>query len=278
MSEGQHTKDLENQLPHHKASASAGGKCLNRHISYKPCDGQNNSCSHRWQSYLRMEEDKGLYNYPAYQSLIGRRNIPTAAYEKDGVKIPDWYSFTLNSPTMGSWDIGVHQPGQKAKNFWGPCYIPYWHEAHHIVPNSTLREAINSAAKGLTFQSAVIKEMRRGLLDAGYNLNFKVNMIMLPIDAEVSDSIQLPRHRHTARHRNHVSYNNYIKDQLEPILSAMAKDIKDHNVPNYSVSKQRIDNISKKVYKEITNAIRGGKRGRSLDEYSDKKAKRRRGS
>jgi len=172
MSEKQHQIDLDDKLPHIEAGSSSGGACLNRHCGKTPKEGENNSCSHRWQAYLKMSENSELYNWPKYEALSTRRSRITSNSA--------WGLRSLKQPQEGDWDV-------KDSNFWEQNYKPYWHEAHHIVPNSVLRNAIIDSVDG---NEQLVKLIRRGLLEEKYNLNKKNNMVMLPLEKAIADALR----------------------------------------------------------------------------------------
>jgi hypothetical protein len=266
MSEEQHTKD-EKDLPkkHQDSGKSADGRCLNRHLAHTPEEGENKSCSHRWQSYLQMEGDSGLYNWKKYEKLANKRSrINTFATNG----FPECYQKTLAQPKPNQWDVGVESTpigggwgGAVKKNFWWKCYHPYWHEAHHIVPNSTLRNAIIDFAKEVEKGDELVITIRGGLLDEKYNLNEQLNMIMLPLDKEVAEALGLPRHRQTVSYWNHSVYSKHVKGELKKIFSALKQELVEHKNPTYSNLKEQIEGLSKRLYPQIKKS-----KSASLDE------------
>ncbi|WP_161606787.1 AHH domain-containing protein [Myxococcus xanthus] len=270
MSEKQHTEDDKN-LPgrHKKAGGVEGGACLNRHV---PKVERKNSCSHRWQAYQRAKEDTALYNWPAYQSLSkpGGRIRTAASVDKRGNRFPDWYDFTIAAPSQlngapgrGTWDL------DHGDNFQVKCYRPYWHEANHIIPNSSLRKVMADVGKGMSNPGRIALAVRGRLLNAQYNLNHKVNMILLPMDAEVAEALQLPRHRQTAFLCSHKAYSDNVEAELKTLFDALVKEpIRNHTVPKYNDCKDGLEALSQRLYKAIVAA---GKRGTAaLDNMASK--------
>jgi len=138
--------------------------------------------------------------------------------------------------TPASWDIG--KPG----NYMSKSSKPFWHEAHHIVPNSELREAIADVGDGTDAPMMLTKLIRGGLLDEDYNLNGKANMIILPMVPKASRVLKLPRHRRTRAHRSHRKYSNHVKEKLDAIFAGMkpkSKKCKDKKL-KYKACKRRI--------------------------------------
>ncbi|NNE36082.1 MAG: hypothetical protein HKN13_12645 [Rhodothermales bacterium] len=194
-----------------------------------------------------MCDNDTLYNWDKYKSLSKQTaKIKTAAYEKDGETVPSWYSFELKQPAANEWDVG-----EGKDNFFGPCYEPYWHEAHHIVPNSNLRNAILDFAKDHPAATELVTTVRRGLLKEKYNLNHKVNMITLPLDKEVADAIGLPRHRTTAKHRNHAAYGKNVYNKVTEHLNGLKEQLEEHEKAGYKSLKKKIDNLSEQLFNQI---------------------------
>lgn len=244
----QHQSDDANGVPHHPK-----GGCLNRHVGGKPSKTVDNPCSHRWQAYEKMKATSGLYNWPRYKSLAdaGEQQRTARMRAKSGNMFPKYYRTFLDPPKQGDWDV-------KGDNFFVRAYDPYWHEAHHIVPNSTLGEAIADVGQG-----AFTIVIRRGLSEEKYNLNDKKNMVMLPMDMPVSKAIGLPRHRQTAAARSHKGYSRLVKGRLKSILNPLAKQFAEHEEPEYDSVKSKIEALSEELFTSITTSVAG-----SLDDMT----------
>ena len=181
----------------HQPKGGAGGKgCLIRHQSRK----EGHECSHQWQAVKKAEANPSMYNYPAYEALCEGGVFETAAriskkgnfwppnygmphtFDKDGKWLP-----YKKKPKPGQWDLGF------AQNF--QHYLkPYWHNAHHIIPNSTLSKAILDSVKDDDDGAELAMMIKGGLLMGTYNLNDQINMVILPMDKQVGDVLNLPRH------------------------------------------------------------------------------------
>ena len=272
MSNKQHTLD-EERLPgrHKQASGTEGGACLNRHV---PDWNRNNSCSHRWQGYERAVEDNKLYNWPRYRALAeSEATVHTAqGRSKKGNLFPPWYQEELAAPRMtlkqgvngesveaGDWDL------DHGDNFQSKCYRPYWHEANHVIPNSSLQKAIAEVGADMHSPGRVTRVVRGRLLEAGYNLNHKGNMILLPMDAEVARALGLPRHRQTAFMRSHRAYSINVEKELKRIFADLKEAIREHIRPSYQDCRTNLENLSKHLYKQIVAAGEQDGTG-SLDE------------
>ncbi|PTL80675.1 AHH domain-containing protein [Vitiosangium sp. GDMCC 1.1324] len=264
-SEEQHLQDVASVF-HEGNADSPAGKCLNRHVSiWKP-----HSCSHRWQAWLRATDDKALYNWPKYKRFTNagqqirtdaKQNYETS--DKAGNKTvwpvyPAFYKEFLDAPKQFEWDV------ERLGNFRHSCVVPYYHNAHHIVTNSELRNAINQLTA--KFESRVPDAnafVRGGLLKVGYNLNHKINMIIVPMDKAIADELGLPRHLDQVTERAHRTYSLQIKDALGEIMNDYAKTLEevaqagqDHVMPNYSLTKAKLEALSKNIYGQITSSAR----------------------
>ncbi|MFY0570110.1 AHH domain-containing protein [Archangium lansingense] len=292
MSDSDHIK-LEDYKDLHQPKGGAGGKgCLWSHESkYK--DGHR--CSYRWQAYEHAKEDKHLYNYPAYKSLCvdhkpsRRDSFPTAAYAGPKKRVPTdtyamWNTFSdhgapsisqpmKKKPRPGMWNL--EYPG----NFTGDFDKPYWHNAHHIIPRSVLQDELKEADKDDPRISPMIAQ---GLLRAEYNLNDKLNMVILPMDRAVAEALNLPRHLlgHQAKvgedlfgtreETDHPNYSRRIRLMLRPVMNQyraiMAAKLKeDHPGPPDALAREQLEQVSRTIYKAIVTAGKFMK-GKSLDE------------
>jgi hypothetical protein len=242
MSEEQHQDDIDNKLNHDPSSASdgSGGACLNRHLQGRP---KNNSCSHPWQAYLKMLDDNLIYDWDKYEVLSKRKTrIPTVC---------QWGPKTLTQPAAHDWDV------MEGTNFRDVCYKPYFHEAHHIVPNSVLRNTLVEFVKGVNKGETLIKKIRGGLLDEKYNLNYKNNMVMLPLDKAIADALNLPRHRKRASDFNHSVYSKHVTTELKKIFSGLKQELVDHKKPKYKNLKDQIEALSVALYPNIVRTAAG---------------------
>ena len=262
MSNDQHSWDLKNLPGKH---FSEGGKgCLNRHESnYK----EGEKCSHRWQSYKAATADAKLYNWPAYQSLSNETRKNRFSMETY------WFQrFLTQPPAAGAWDLDKNTRGYP--NFRWRASIPYWHEAHHIVPNSDLCNAILKVGQALPLSGPITLLVRSGLLDEGYNLNDQINMILLPMDRKISRALGLPRHRSTRFLRNHKAYSKNVSRRLDTIfrpLKENSQECKD-KLPKYKKCRKQIEDLSKELYPQIVkagDAMKAAGKSDSLDDMPE---------
>lgn len=154
---------------------------------------------------------------------------------------------------------------EEGPNFRSYATIPYWHNAHHIIPNSTLRRAMVIAAGD---DALLLALFMLGLENAKYNINDRKNMVILPQREVVSRALSLPRHiagndyedadaflgvsRSTA---SHDAYSAELLSKVAEVFAEIAdqKDTKTH--PELLVlaeaSKRRLEEISKTMYERI---------------------------
>lgn len=245
MSEKQHAKDIEQFEDLH----AKGGACLNRHVS---AFEQGNTCSHRWQAFQDATAHSSLYN----DKFSPGGRIKTSAWLSSGKLFPPWYKQTLTPPKDGSaWNVG------EGSNFKEKCYIPYWHNAHHMVPNGELRGAIAACGKGLSSPSKVVWLVREGLLKAKYNLNDKTNMIILPMDRAIGRVLELPVHLSTVTARSHGAYSKNVRDELDRRFAQTKQKLKKHEPerpPNLDVLRKKIERLSEHLHGAIERAGKSG--------------------
>ncbi|MBM4061839.1 MAG: hypothetical protein FJ265_12200 [Planctomycetes bacterium] len=194
--------------------------CLNRHVSHF---AKGNTCSHRGQAYLKALDDESRYKWPA---------------DVTGPKKP------------GDWDVTA--PG----NYQRSASKPFRHEAHHLVPNSDLRAAIDDVGAETPLAAELTLLIRGGLLDEGYNLNDKINMVILPMCRKASKALKLPRHRRTPEHRSHRAYSALIKELLDKAFTVLKPTTTQCETKKiaYRKTRSRIENISKTTCPKVLAA------------------------
>jgi hypothetical protein len=150
---------------------------------------------------------------------------------------------------------------------------PYWHNAHHIIPSGSLKNAI-AAQKGAP---GLVNMIKQGLLEAKYNLNDQVNMVILPMQAYHSRALGLPKHL-KGKARSHRNYSDDAEERLRPIMDEYAIKAKDaidkakrkHQSPNATLSKKQLEELSESIFTMICIVARDpDTRGKSLAELSD---------
>jgi hypothetical protein len=259
--EEQHESDVQEHIHVGINNSMEGGRCLNRHeAEWKP-----HSCSHRWQAFKHALEDSQLYNWPAYKKLVTRgKDIRTDALKDHTSKkgeffpiFPKGYRFLLKAPAEKEWDVAADLGN---RNFKWSSRTPYLHNAHHLVTNSKLREAIVKSEKKFSGFDLIV---RKGLARAGYNLNHKENMVILPMDKKVAGALNLPRHLITPLHRDHHVYSKHVAQELSVIMQEYEEQLsdylknrdKEHVKLEHELCKERIVFLSKQLYDQVTSRM-----------------------
>lgn len=262
MSQKRHNWDTKNLKGKHKpvTRSTEGGACLNSHSAERDKPGPEgvlkpHSCNYRWQGFKRaLDEESSSYNWPRYKPLseaISRTPFMVLMARVAGSRMQ------VNAPKEGDWDITAG-----GKNFRTSCNVPYWHEAHHIIPDSTLSTSISELGKGTPKKSEYMKMARGGLLEAAYNLNHKLNMILLPMDKTISQALGLPRHRLSADVFSHAAYSDKVKRLVDVALKPVQENLQKHETPNYNACKEDIEGVSKTLYPLIILAGKLIRKGR----------------
>lgn len=236
--EKRHQYDAEILEKHVQQGDTEGGACLNRHVSYYA----RQSCSHRFQGRERASgEDRTWYEWPAYRAGV-RAGLECRCQtcSPDGVK--------RGVVGPGHWDP------QGAENYKYRCSRPFLHQAHHLIPNSVLNGCIMRAAESAERKRTpkLYKLIRRGLLEAKYNLNHKKNMIILPMLREYGTALRLPTHLRPGA-RDHPVYSNLARTMVNEVIAEYARvldkgeDDKEHDAPPNKLARAKLERASKQL-------------------------------
>jgi len=255
------------------------GCCLSRHQKR----AKGNLCSHQWQAQVKAEENSGIYNYPVYNTLCdwspgGIFMSAARAGSRSGNVFPPDYAvkwldrYWKEKPTHQGkeWDVGKNGNFEDYRK-------PYWNNAHHLIPNRALATAITDAADKAK-EPRLVNLIRRGLLVAKYNLNDKINMVILPMEKIVAAALALPRHLkrdevgpdEKSEFRSHEDYSRKVDNRLQPIIKkykeTLAKALDpEHEGPPDEISKEQLEELSKEIFSSIKKAG-GFIGGKSLSE------------
>jgi hypothetical protein len=254
MANEEHTTALGSLKNLHKP-----GSCITRGPEHYAA---SNLCSYRGQARKKAvaspnrPSGKKLYDWDAYEPLtqaqMGPDRVETEARKVQNKKQPgkwDWYprgyKKFLKYPKQGDWDVTGH-------NFTKKCIVPYWHEAHHIIPCESLEGGIQKfeTDQGTSGLALMVKQ---GLLTAGYNQNGEWNMLILPMDQVIARGMELPKHRVTPTHFDHEAFNENVKTQVVRVLNKIKKSSRKHGA-----KKRAIEIIAEKLRPEI---ILAGEKG-----------------
>jgi A nuclease family of the HNH/ENDO VII superfamily with conserved AHH len=272
---------------HKRQKQTDDGACLTGH------EGgylKNNSCSYRWQAHsISLADRTDMYDDLAVPAPPAG-GIATNAYRSKKSKlVPAWYVTALEPPEPGDWNLAGPKRKIKrksnnkrtdtipiGKNFTKDRW-PYWHNSHHLIPKSLLREVINASADGDGVNPLAPSIIRKCLLVAKYNVNHTVNMILLPQDREVGKILGLPRHlilkelagpgldarTEVASHRD---YDCFVEERLTKIISDFAARIDKKNcvdAEDPQTNKQRLEKLSRELLQQI-KAFGADRLGRPL--------------
>lgn len=231
---------------HKKVGAMRGGACLARHISKYD---ESNSCSHRWQAYKSASQHKGLYDWDKYAGVKSTKG-KVRTDRKNG--FPWWYRDKLNAPEPHDWDVG------RGSNFKEKCYVPYWHNGHHLIPNGVLKESITAVGTDTPSPAKVRLNVKQGLLEAKYNLNYKVNMIVLPMDRAVGKALGMPVHLKAIFERSHGEYSKNVQMNVKQfflaVRAALAPPCEEKPKPDYGYLKTQLESYSAHLFDAVSSA------------------------
>src|ERR1043165_1487235 len=284
----QHITKKQLEKLHEEVGGTDNGACLTGHEGrYK----KDKSCSYRWQAHrISIDERTKVYNGivmakddKTYKRAtirnIANKGIQTSAYKtKKGKLHPAAYVSHLAPPGPGDWDLegptktlkrktiskrseSIPKKANFTKDRW-----PYWHNAHHLIPKSLLNDTIDEVGKNADHNPEASSIIRKCLLEAKYNVNFKINMIILPQDREVGRILRLPRHlilvqlsgdeKQIERVETacHEAYDRYVLVRLKRIINGFAGRIhkkKCEDPKNPGLAKDQLERLSTKLYDEI---------------------------
>ena len=258
MGEGNHISDQDLEKLHQPKGGAKEKGCLTRHQSRE----EGHKCSHQWQARVKAEGDPTIYNYPAYKSMCGTGKFVTAARKTSKGVFPKDYTKLINGfymkdrPTHEGreWDLG------KDDNF-NHFIKPYWHNAHHIVPNGALKNAITNTGQA---DFRLPNLIRYCLFKASYNLNDKINMIILPQGKNVAAALHLPRHLkgdevgpdEEGEFYSHKDYSKNIELKLEKVMDDYVDTLdsapdEQHPEPPTKLSKKKLEDLSEDIYETL---------------------------
>lgn len=265
-------------------NSTENGRCISRHpYEYEETSRRvggrsvlkQHSCNYRWQAYKAALDDAALYNGPHrgqtpwYRAFMAREGLPK--YERvvlvynPATKRMMRRTVQSRRPTEADqWNVATDK-----LNYRSTCNRPYWHEAHHIVPNGALHAAIEKIGEGEALHQEIAIKVRDGLLKAQYNLNHKLNMIVLPIERQIAEAIELPIHvdrLDPGANYRHGSYSDTVQKELEKVFEDVRSKVDPavHETPPMNDVKDRIVPLSIQLRARI-KAAGAASPGTSLD-------------
>ena len=247
---------------------------------------QEVSCAYRWQAHVVAKEREGKPNSTHYNvRTVDERflfGINTNAYKaKSGNFHPSYYIAKISMPQDGDWDLDgpkrlvprktfLNQPRDilPGANF-KDCFNPYWHNSHHMIPKRLFNNMIDETGKGEGANPECPMIIRSCLLEAKYNINHKINMIILPQDKEVGEILKLPRHLIQLEKgdgedvdaelrkecMSHVEYDKFVKEKLTETFAGYKKKVAlrtcESPNPRPKLAKSQIEDVSKDCFLAI---------------------------
>ncbi len=242
---------------------------------FKGKKASGSTCNYRYQAIHRLkgghrskDTQDILYGYKTKRATTV---VNTSIVTKPGQDVPSndnlYYRMTIPLPKRkNDWRVDGPQDTKysngyenvpKGANFYAQTW-PYWNNAHHIIPKGTLKSSIMASDHHEMIQ--------RGLLDAQYNVNHHVNMLLMPQDREVAAHIGILRHLQqrdqdgymtSPQVGNHPRYNSLAEKKLvsivndfnEIVVEANKKaDPTKHQVPKFRLSKKKLEDLSDKLF------------------------------
>lgn len=241
---------------HVSAGSYDGGQCLARHESNYV---QRDSCSYRWQAVKRaFGEDKDIYNSHPDPT---RRLSGTGWGVVAASQIADYQARrVLAGVGTKQWTAqSGRNEGSEVRNVLAQAFrtgfAPYANQAHHLLPNSRLRESVFQVTEPAPEVTDIVFQ---GLLKEKYNLNHWKNMMILPCESKDGGVLGLPTHPN-----NHSNYSAEVETAViralqpyEAVVKAIAekKKKKEHPKPEAKKLKNALVSISNKLHTMIVNS------------------------
>ncbi len=242
MSKSKHlVKWQENEHLKKKGDRNSEHGCLWRHQSYRdeaypPCNYRKNAHEHSKSTdeadkYYNIPNDRCSRQYVTYWSKF-LKIAWTKGNKKEGRKARPIKGTKPKAPKDGAWDLG------KDDNFqhW---MIPYWHNTHHIIGCGAVRR---------TFEK---DEEQKLLLASGWNINNKINAIILPKQIEVARILKLPAHVPPRTPPSHKKFCGDVESGLNKIKAKLAKNRGETNHElvdeDKGACKDQLERVSKRV-------------------------------
>lgn len=258
--EGPHSFFGESADCHVSIGSYEGGSCLNGHMSQWK---ENDSCSYRWQGLKQAEDHPGPYN-----SHPGPKNSrPSTAYHLGGsgignpavssiekrlsgevidlLGVPKLFTKILKSGKNAGKLKETMRQLVRARNFTNG-FAPYSNQVHHVLPNAVLSEGIVEITDS---NADLVKDICDGLMQEMYNINFHINMLILPTENRDSVETGLPTHC-----GSHPTYSNAVKAGVKAALRAyagVAAQGEKHPPADYQALKDELEAISNSTYAEV---------------------------
>jgi len=190
-----HIKTIDLEAIHNQSKSAPynDARCLRRHGHWA-----KNSCSYKYQAYYRVQEnDKSLRHLYEIKHNTGKGEGKFLIVNE-------------NSPNGENtdWSDSFFFANENSKHPWP-------HNAHHLIPISSLINAITTA----TAPSPALAQYFKGkLMEENYSINHWSNMISLPSNYKVAKELALPAHV-----GGHSKYDEETKERIQSIIDNAMK-------------------------------------------------------
>jgi hypothetical protein len=261
---------------HDKVNGVDNGACLTGHQANFKDHKPKVSCNYRYQGYEHANTNGSIKRRLHSYTTRRQKKVETSAPTGKNGRYPARYCTDIAPPRKRDWHLDGPDSDIKrgsfanapvtvkaGKNFTQDTW-PYWNNAHHLIPKGTLKARI------LQEDVKVSNLIQQCLLEAKYNINFKINMLLLPQDREVAKILNIPRHLQLTHPdgsvkievANHPVYNQLaleVDDGLNDIIKSYATTCKNalkkvagtHNKPNAKLDKTKLEDLSDVLLKMI---------------------------
>lgn len=217
---------------------------------------REDSCSYRWQAKVNARErHKKFFDVPSARLAQAKKgsavgvNQPRLDYAGSHDVFPkDPADWAVDGPSRSPTDpyrTSRGEPVPNGENFKNARW-PFWNNAHHMIPKGLFGKLINQSGKAYQL-------IRVSLLEAKFNIHYKRNMFILPMEQAVGAELFLPRHLGLIRQSdsfNHPDYNDLVESRLKAIIDDYKKICDDavanteaHKVPNAKLDKAKLESL-----------------------------------
>jgi len=223
--------------------------CVTRHVDTYV---EDDNCSHRWHAAKKARAEKRI-DYLKKNEHSDNRYHQNAENQKTS---RGW----LNEGKLSR----LRNTAEEIQISFQPFAIVWWpwsHNAHHIIPRSTLAYTLDLASQEADPNHAeMFKFIVDSLLGEKYNLNDEPNMIILPLEEKDASRMKLPRHLEGTGEGavDHPKYSaevfDYVTGKIVEKYENLAKAFKakkhqeEEQAPNV---KDDLNQISDTTYNQI---------------------------
>lgn len=252
MTSKRHWPELPDEAKHPERDASTG--CLYKHVighakssTYPACGYQYNSVEEsksvsRKRSLYELDPDdtlKGSWRIGPKQRLTASQRLKDKDFVKKTARgrTPKSGTKDAHKPVnpveeKGAWNFGTGQNYQSELR-------PFKHEHHHILPEETVFDCLERPEEREILQAHI-----------KYNINSRLNMIILPCTWDVAEVLGLPRH--AGRHGKETAYASRCVTELNK-FRAKFNQLQDEKCPDTkeaisAETKRQLERMQQELY------------------------------